>query len=484
VIDIAADDCWAAGTQMRTGSVMGLDKQEVRERIKRAFARQDVMEACKERKIGQIIDILKGYGISQGLIGSMTGLAQGRLSDYKREIYEPTLDTIEKFALGLNIPDDAKRALGLLPPPEQAAALTPGNGDSTTVPDLLTVAWMAGSLNNHVDRRAVLQLASTLVTSPLLGVEEPMERLAYALIGPVTLQEDTITFLEQRTVGLHRLEEMFPARSLHRAVTTHLREVTALLEGHADDPLRSRLARIAGESSVLAAWTAWDLHEPAYSARMYRVTEVAARVAGDPVIMACACTYRSYTTTGPTAHEDARRLLAEARRHLPTAGDDATRAWVIGREAEEAAAIGDPTATDLIKEATEAYDRSRPQKERPWTRFLDAPRMSALELSTYTRLGDETKVHKLAAELLATVTSDSKRIALINADVGIATARLGDVSHAITYGRRSLEAVLESETSFGMWRLEDLGRVLAGEPKARELRAEIKQARLALASQN
>jgi hypothetical protein len=54
---------------------------------------------------------------------------------------------------------------------------------------------MAGSLNNHVDRRAVLQLAATLFAAPLLGVEEPMERLAYALIGPTALQEDTVTFL-------------------------------------------------------------------------------------------------------------------------------------------------------------------------------------------------------------------------------------------------------------------------------------------------
>ena len=113
------------------------------------------------------------------------------------------------------------------------------------MPDILTVAWMAGSLNNHVDRRAVVQLAATLVAAPLLGVEEPTERLAYALIGPTTLQEDTIIFLEQRTVGLHRIEPMFPARVVHRSIMSHLREITALLEGHPHDPLRARLARIS-----------------------------------------------------------------------------------------------------------------------------------------------------------------------------------------------------------------------------------------------
>ncbi len=462
---------------------MALDRQEIRARVNRAFARQDVMDACLHRRIGSVVTALRGHGISQGVISGLTGIAQGRLSEYEHGKREPTLETIEKFAAGLEIPAEAQRALGLVPAGSQGAALEAGsNADPASAPDLLTVAWMAGSLNNHVDRRTVLQLAATLVSAPLLGADEPTERLAFALTGPMSLQEDTIHFLEQRTIGLHRIEPMFQARIVHRSITSHLREITALLEGHPDDPLRSRLARLAGESAVLAAWTAWDLGEIAHSVRMYRITEIAARAAGDPAIMACANTFRSYNTSGPTAHEDARKLLTEARRCLPDTGEDATRAWVLGREAEEAAAIGDPAADDLIKQAAEAFDRARPQKERPWTRFLDQTRMNALELATYTRLGNEQKVHDLAGDLLATVTPASKRAALINADVGIASIRLGDVNSGISYGRRSLEAVKTSETSFGLWRLEELARALAQEPKARELRAEIRQTRRTLAS--
>jgi hypothetical protein len=54
---------------------------------------------------------------------------------------------------------------------------------------------------------------------------------------------------------------------------------------------------------------------------MYRITEAAARAAEDLAIMACANTFRSYATSGPTAHEDARRLLAEARECLPETGE-------------------------------------------------------------------------------------------------------------------------------------------------------------------
>lgn len=60
------------------------------------------------------------------------------------------------------------------------------------------------------------------------------------------------------------------------------------------------------------------------------------------------------------SHGGARRLLADARQCLPADGDNATRAWVLGREAEEAAAIGEPKAKELIKQAVDAFHRARP----------------------------------------------------------------------------------------------------------------------------
>jgi transcriptional regulator with XRE-family HTH domain len=460
---------------------MAMDLQSVRQVIERVFARQDMTQACMSRDLGEVIRILGKYGISQGQMASLTGIPQGRLSEYKTGKRVPTLNTLEVFADGLGMPEDARRAFGLAP----TGSVDTGNADgvdSSHLIDVLSLAGVAGSLDNRIDRRTIFQLAASMAAAPFLGLDEPTERLVFALLSPTELHEDTVDFLEQRTIGLHRVEPMFQARVVHRAIMTHLRELTALLEGHSRDPLRSRLAKITGETAVLAAWTAWDLGEPAHASRIYRIVNIAAKEANDPVIVACANTYRSYATHGHSSHEDARRLLAEAHQLLPDRGDDATRAWVLGREAEEAAAIGDPIAKDLIEKAVDAFQRSMPQKERPWTRFLDEPRIDALQLATYTRLGDEEQVYELADRLLETVTPSTKRAALINADVGIAAVRLGDVNNGINYGRRSLEAVRASETSFGLWRLEELAKALAQEPRARELRAEIKKTRQTLTS--
>lgn len=460
---------------------MAMDLQGVRQAIERAFARQDMEEACRRRDLGDVIAILGKHGISQGQMASLTGIYQGRLSQYKNHIHIPTLDTLEEFADGIGMPEHARRAFGLASTSESVSENT-DIAESSDLLDVLSLAGVAGSLNNRIDRRTVFRLATTMAAAPLVGLDEPTERLAFALLGPAELHEDTVDFLEQRTIGLHLVEPAFQARVVHRAILTHLRELTALLESHSRDPLRARLAKIAGETAVLAAWTAWDLGEATYASRMYRIVDIAAKEANDPVIVACANTYRSYATRGPDSHEAARNLLAEARQCLPDKGDDATRAWVLGREAEEAAAIGDPQAKELIRQAVDAFQRSRPQKERPWTRFLDEPRIDALQLATYTRLGNEDRAYDLSDKLLATVTPATKRAALINADVGIAAIRLGDIKNGISYGRRSLEAVRESETSFGLWRLEELAKALAQEPRARDLLAEIRNARKTLAS--
>src|SRR5262245_13654000 len=105
---------------------MALDRREIQERVNRAFAREDAIEACRQRDIGTLITILRRHGISQGVISSLTGISQGRLSEYANGIRVPTLDTIEKFAIGLDIPEPARRALRLTPAGQAEAALTSG----------------------------------------------------------------------------------------------------------------------------------------------------------------------------------------------------------------------------------------------------------------------------------------------------------------------------------------------------------------------
>ena len=52
---------------------MALAISEVRGIVERACARQDVLDACAKRDLGQVIILLKAHGITQGMIAELTG---------------------------------------------------------------------------------------------------------------------------------------------------------------------------------------------------------------------------------------------------------------------------------------------------------------------------------------------------------------------------------------------------------------------------
>jgi transcriptional regulator with XRE-family HTH domain len=103
-----------------------LTHAEVRALVERVFARRDALDACAERDLGRIITILKAHGVTQGQISELTGIAQGRLSEWVRGKRVPQASsTFESFARGLGIPSAARQALGLAPQPVSNPGVRP-----------------------------------------------------------------------------------------------------------------------------------------------------------------------------------------------------------------------------------------------------------------------------------------------------------------------------------------------------------------------
>lgn len=93
---------------------MALGIFEVREIVDRVFAQQDVLDACARRDLGRIIMILGAQGLTQGRISELTGISQGRLSEWARRKRKPRASSVfEAFADGLGLPPAAREALGL-----------------------------------------------------------------------------------------------------------------------------------------------------------------------------------------------------------------------------------------------------------------------------------------------------------------------------------------------------------------------------------
>jgi hypothetical protein len=61
---------------------VALATSQVRGIVKRACARQDVLDACARRDLGTAITVLGAHGLTQDRIAGLTGITQGRLSEW------------------------------------------------------------------------------------------------------------------------------------------------------------------------------------------------------------------------------------------------------------------------------------------------------------------------------------------------------------------------------------------------------------------
>jgi transcriptional regulator with XRE-family HTH domain len=95
---------------------MAVSSADVRVIVDRVCARPDVLDACTRRDLGAVISALGSTGITQGQISALTGVSQGRLSEWRTGRREPKgVSTFQKFADGVGLPAAARRALGLDP---------------------------------------------------------------------------------------------------------------------------------------------------------------------------------------------------------------------------------------------------------------------------------------------------------------------------------------------------------------------------------
>ena len=110
---------------------MAVDIPAIREIAERVFARQDVLDACRRRDLSWPITVLGANGVTQAQIATLTGIPQGRLSEYKtRKRVPAATSTFEAFADGLWLPPAARLAFGLAPAAAGSVPLDPAGGQS------------------------------------------------------------------------------------------------------------------------------------------------------------------------------------------------------------------------------------------------------------------------------------------------------------------------------------------------------------------
>ncbi|MBO3751476.1 hypothetical protein J5X84_35840 [Streptosporangiaceae bacterium NEAU-GS5] len=444
---------------------MPLDQKELKERLSRVFALQEVQEACERRDVGAFIRICRKYGITQGQMASLTGIAQGRLSDYSRGKHVPmAASTFEALASGLDMPVNLRRALGLAPARTGEPTSSPTADREMDAYDLQLLAEAIGRKGQAIKRRDLLDLMSKVGAVVALAEGETWSRLAFALDKPAAIDETVVRELEARSDGFHRLEQLIAAPTLFKGLSAHLRELGTLLHGTSTDDssrLRKRLIVKAGESSVLAGWIASDMGDLGNARHFYDTAEKAAKEVDDLGIVACALGYKSYMHSTKENHGRARVVLSEAIEVAPRSSPG-TIAWLAARHAEESAALGDrKEAMKSLGRAVDAFTLADPEEDRVWTRFVDRHRFDCFRVAVLAGVGDLDAAQELARRVLYELPdSNRKRAVIILHDIASANLSQGSVLQAAELGREGLAAMRETERSLWLPRFEALGMSL------------------------
>jgi hypothetical protein len=184
---------------------MAVDIPVIREVVERVCTRKDVLDACVRRDLSDVITVLCAHGITQGQLSALTGIPQGRLSEYKTHKRMPiATSTFEAFADGLGMPPAARRALGLAPEAAGSGPLDPVGGRSADI-DGASLGDVRPLISN-LSRSSAIPVLSALRGIHRGYLEADRLMGSMCITGPIQLQMPVVERACEVARGADRAE--------------------------------------------------------------------------------------------------------------------------------------------------------------------------------------------------------------------------------------------------------------------------------------
>jgi transcriptional regulator with XRE-family HTH domain len=312
---------------------MALPITEVRGIVERVCARQDVLDACAHRDLGTIITALGAHGVTQGQIADLTGIAQGRLSEYMRHMRTPKASTtFQAFADGLDMPSAARQALGL-------AASKPGSSEgsplSSRQASVVDVGLEYPGEPAQATRNVIALWGADLADQGMLE-RGPLQPAAWNdaslrwLVDPVTGPGTGGEFPDGVRVGVSDVERFRATVELFRQLDDrfgggHARDALIqylksdggrLLRGRYPEAVGKALFSAVADATMLAAWMSYDSAPRSPLAQRYFIQALGlAQAGGDRLLGASILDAMSHQATYTGRFREAANLARAARRN-------------------------------------------------------------------------------------------------------------------------------------------------------------------------
>ena len=373
---------------------MVLALAEVRRIVERVCARQDVLDACARRDLGAVIAVLNDNGLTQGQIAALTGVPQGRLSEYKTGKRTPTgYSVFAAFADGLGLPPAARRALGLDASPSAVAGMgvpqpRPASfaeislvfpGTPAQVAGTLASLWRAdladqgGLERDRIDPNGWGDASLRWLVDPASPPEA--DRPGSVRVGMGDVERFRIT------VGAFgQLDDRFGGGHARQALIQYLSgDGDRLLRGRFTEAVGRALFSAVAEATLLAAWMSYDSAPRSGLAQRYFIQALAlAQAGGDRLLGASILDAMSHQATFTRRFGEAASLARAAQTGTAGIATPTLTAHFHTMEARALARLGDARGCDrALAEAVREFERRRPEDDPAWIRYFDESELAA-----------------------------------------------------------------------------------------------------------
>jgi transcriptional regulator with XRE-family HTH domain len=441
---------------------MALALSEVRAVVQQVCARPDVLHACRQQDLGFVVEALGNHRpkVTQGQIAALTGISQGRLSEYvnhKRRPQKATL--IRDFADGLDMPAAARKALGLLaersatsgaglvpamrePPDDTGLAYPDAPEDATAKVIRLWQADLADPaelMRGRVDPDRWNDASLRWLVDPVGQIETS----AGVRVG----MSDIARF--RATVEMfQRLDDQYGGGHARQALIQYLRiDGERLLHGKFAEDVGRTLYSSVAEATLLAAWTTYDAASASRLAQKYFVQALALAQAGnDRLLGASILDAMSHQATYTGRYQEAANLARAARTGTQGVATATLTAHFHAMEARALARLGDSKACDrALAEATRKFERRNPDADPEWIRYFNEAELAAEFGHCLRDLGRAVDAARYAGKSIAAVNGDTFArsdffAAMVLADSHLAAGELEQACHvtlnALTAGEQ------------------------------------------------
>ncbi len=374
---------------------MALALSEVRAIVQRVCARPDVLSACHQHDIGYVVEVLGKHKpkVTQGQIAALTGISQGRLSEYMSHKRKPEKAAIFRdFADGLDIPPAARRALGLISdrPATAGGGLVPAmreplDNKGLAYPDTpddaaenVTSLWAADLADTTELVRGRVDPGRWNDAS-LRWLVDPASLPAEPANGVYIGMSDVVRF--RATVEMfHQLDDQYGGGHARQALIQYLcTDAERLLHGRYTEAVGRALFSSVAEATLLGAWMSYDAAPASRLAQKYFIQALSLAQAGnDRLLGASILDAMSHQATYTGRFREAANLARAARTGTCAVATATLTSHFHAMEARALARLGDAKACDhALAEAFREFERRNPEDDPQWIRYFNEAELAA-----------------------------------------------------------------------------------------------------------